>query len=107
MNNHGPALVPEFFGDLERLDMDIVPPGQFVARLMQRAMMVATQWHGELVADFETQGSRLRKPQVMRIRRLTSTNETWVRGNKPQMALVTKAFGRRNRQDAFIDPSRR
>ena len=64
-----------------------LPPGHFIAGLMQLPMMAAAERHRELIADFEAEGSRLRKPQVMRIGRLTSANEAWLRGNKPQMRL--------------------
>jgi hypothetical protein len=39
------------------------------------AMMRTAQGYGELIADFEAQGSGLRKPQVMRIGRLPAADE--------------------------------
>ena len=42
---------------------------------MQLSMMTATERYGELVADFETQRSRLGKPQVVRIGRLPAADE--------------------------------
>jgi hypothetical protein len=39
------------------------------------AMMRTAEGHGEFVADFEAQGSRLRKPQVMRIGRLPAADQ--------------------------------
>ena len=38
-------------------------------------MMNTAEGYGELVADFEAQGSRLGKPQVMRIGRLPAADE--------------------------------
>ena len=43
---------------------------------MQLPMMTAAERNGELVADLETDGSGLRKPQVMRIARLPAADET-------------------------------
>jgi hypothetical protein len=43
--------------------------------MMQLPMMTAAERYGEFVADFETQCSGLRKPQVMRIGRLLAANE--------------------------------
>ena len=37
--------------------------------------MTAAERHGELIADFEAQGSGLGKPQVMRIGRLPAADE--------------------------------
>ena len=68
-------LIPKPLGDLERLDLEAFPPGHFIAGLMQLSMVTAAKGYGELVADFEAERSRLRKPQVMRIGRLPAANE--------------------------------
>jgi hypothetical protein len=47
-----------------------------VTSLMQLPMMTAAERDGELITHLETNGSRLRKPQVMRIGRLSATDET-------------------------------
>ena len=39
-------------------------------------MVTTAERHGELITDFETEGSRLGKAQVMRIRRLPTADET-------------------------------
>ena len=38
-------------------------------------MVTTAERHGELVTDFETEGSGLGKAQVMRIRRLSTTDQ--------------------------------
>ena len=43
---------------------------------MQLPVMTAAERDGELVADFETEGSGLGKPQVMRIGGLPPADET-------------------------------
>ena len=60
-------LFPKSLGDRQRIDIEILPPDHLIAGLMQLPMMTAAERDGELVADFETEGSGLRKPQVMRI----------------------------------------
>jgi hypothetical protein len=70
---------------------------------MNLAMMTAAERHGELIADFETQGSGLRKPQVMRIARLPAADEAGLRGNKPQMGFVAKTPRLGDGQNALID----
>ena len=82
-----------------------VPPRTLVSGLVQLPMMPATKRHCELIAHLETNGSRLRKPQVMRIGRLPATDETRLRGNEFQMRLVTQSFGFGNRELALVNPS--
>jgi hypothetical protein len=43
---------------------------------MQLPMMAAAERDGELVTDFHAQRSRLGEPQVMRVGRLPSTDQT-------------------------------
>jgi hypothetical protein len=81
----------------------VLPPSHLIAGLMQLPMMTSAEGHGELVAHFETEGSGLRKPQVMWIRWLTPADEAGLRGNKPQMGFVTQPFGLGNGQNALID----
>jgi hypothetical protein len=69
------AFFPQVLGGLHWLDPQICPPGHFIAGLMQLPMMTAAERYGEFVADFETQGSGLRKPQVMRIGRLPAADQ--------------------------------
>ena len=68
-------LLPELLGDWQGIDFQILPPGYFIAGLMQLAMMTAAERHRELVADFEAECSWLRKPQVMRIGRLPAADQ--------------------------------
>ena len=56
-----PAFCPEPLCDWQRFDIEIVPPCDFIARSMQLVMVIAAERHRELVADFETQRSRLRE----------------------------------------------
>jgi hypothetical protein len=48
-------LLPQALGDRERRDLEALPPGQFIARLMQLPMVAAAQRHGELDADLHAQ----------------------------------------------------
>ena len=98
-------LFPQLFGDWQGIDFQVLPPGHFIAGLMQLAMMTAAERYSELVADFETQGSGLRKPQVMRIGRLPAADEAGLRGDEPQMGFVTQPFGLGNGENALVDLS--
>ena len=68
--------MPKAPGDLQRFDLEVFPPGHLIAGLMQLPVMTAAEGHGELVADFEADGSGLGKPQVMRIAGLPAADET-------------------------------
>ena len=69
-------LFPKPLGNLQRINMQVRPPGHFVASLMQLPMMTAAERDSELVTDLKADGSRLCKPQVMRVAGLTTTYET-------------------------------
>ena len=98
-------LLPKLLGDGQGIDFQVLPPSYFIAGLMQVPMMTAAQRHCELVADFETQGSGLCEPQVMRIGRLPAANEAGLRGNEPQMGFVTQPFGLGDGENALVDLS--
>ena len=70
-----PAFLPKPLGDWQRIDVDALPRRHFIAGLMQVPMVAAAERYGELIADFETQGPGLGKPQVMRIGRLAPANQ--------------------------------
>ena len=97
------ALLPKPLGNLQCIDFQVVPPGHLIAGLMQLAMMTAAERYGELVADFETQRSGLRKPQVMRIGRLPAADQAGLRGDEPQMGFVAQPFGLGDGEKAFVD----
>ena len=60
-------LLPQILCDGERLNVEALPPGQFIARLMQLPVMTAAERDSELIADLHAERSRLGKPQMMRI----------------------------------------
>ena len=72
------AFLPKTLGDLQRFDIQVVPPGHFVTGLMQLLMVITAKRHGELIADFKTQRSGLSKAQMVRIGRLTPADQAWL-----------------------------
>ena len=97
------ALRPKLFSDRQRLDTQIVPPGEFVSCMMQLPVMLTTERHSEFVADFHAERSGLGKAQMMRVRWLSPTDKTRVRANEAQMGFVAMPFGLGMRQNAFVD----
>jgi hypothetical protein len=63
-----PRLLPEPPGDGERVQPHVVPPGAFVADIVQLAVVRAAERHGELVANLGAERLRLSEADVMRIR---------------------------------------
>ena len=47
------CLLPKLPRKTKGVDLEVFPPGSFVAVLMERAVMPAAEWDGELVADFD------------------------------------------------------
>jgi len=39
------------------IDVERLPPGNFVAGLMKLSMMPTAEWNGEFIADFDAQSS--------------------------------------------------
>ena len=68
-------LFPKPIGDLQRFEVELLPPSHFVAGLMQLPVMTAAEGYGELVADLEADGPGLRKPQVMWVGWLPTADE--------------------------------
>ena len=69
---------------------------------MKLPMMPAAERHYELIADLKTDGSRLSKPQMMRIARLSAADQ--LRRNELQMHFVAQPFGFGNGELAFVNP---
>lgn len=83
--------MPKFAGDRKRIDIEIQPPGDFVAGLMKLAVMDATQWHGEFIADFSPHCARLCKAQMMGIGGCAPTNQARLCCNKSQVGRIPAA----------------
>ena len=91
-----PRLGPELSGNWAGIDAKIVPPGSFVTRVMERAMMCAAQRDSELVADFTPEGPRLGKAKVMGIRGRSPADQARLRADELQMPLISPARGFRD-----------
>ena len=58
-------LFPETFCDLPCIDLQVLPPSNFIASLMHQSMVTSAERHGELITDLEADRTRLRKPKMM------------------------------------------
>src|SRR5947209_5185663 len=89
-NDRRMRFLPERARNRERLDADLCPPGEFVAGLVQVAVMAAAERHDELIAHLHTDRARLCEAEVMRISRLPAANDTGLRGNELQVRLIAQ-----------------
>jgi len=71
----GMRFFPQVSRDFQGIHSVTVLPRAFIAGLVQLPVMPAAKRDRELITHLETNGSRLCKPQVMRIGRLPATDE--------------------------------
>ena len=69
-------LLPQSFSEFECVDIEVFPPSNLIADLMQLSVMSAAKWDGEFIANLETDRPLLRKAQVMRIGGLPAADQT-------------------------------
>ena len=100
------GLFPQSLGNRERINLEIFPPGYFISSLMQLPMVTAAERDSELITDFQTDRSWLRKSKMMRIGRLSPADEARLRCNEFEMCLVTEPFGFGNGELALVDAIR-
>jgi hypothetical protein len=91
--------LPKLPCDLDRNNLLVGPPGDFVAMAMQLLMMLAAEWDRKFVADLASERSRLGKFEVVRIARLAPADQARLRGDKPQMGLIPPSDGFSERPD--------
>src|SRR6516165_6263199 len=79
---------PEVGGNHKGIDILALPPGALIAAPVELAMVQPTDRNGEAVADLAPHRSRLRKPEVMGIRRGSAADKTGLSGDEPQMVAI-------------------
>ena len=83
-----PRVLPEPECDWKRINMDLVPPRGLVTVTMKLAVVDPTNRDGELIADSVSEGARLHKREMMRIRRRSTAYKARLPGHKLPMLLV-------------------
>src|SRR5262245_61067147 len=89
--------------DLQCIDLQVLPPSRLGPDRMKLPMVSTTKWHGKFIADLETDGSRLRKAQMMRIGGLSPAHQTRLRRHEFRVRLVAQALGFGDGELALID----
>jgi hypothetical protein len=97
------CLLPKSLCNRQRLDLEPLPPGQFIARLMQLSVMTAAERHREFIADFHADPPWLSKTQMMRIARLPPADQAGLGGDEFQVRLIAQPLGFGDRELALVD----
>ena len=97
-------FAPKLLSGSESINTGLCPPCDFVTRAVNLAMVTAAKRDGEFVADFTPQGRRLREPQMMRIRRLSSAYQARPPGDVFHVMAIPKPTRFRERKRALVDP---
>jgi hypothetical protein len=59
----------------QRLDIELLPPCEFISALVKLTMMKPAERHGELVTHLATEGALLRELKMVGIRRAATAGE--------------------------------
>jgi hypothetical protein len=70
---------------------------------MHRAMMPATEWDRELIADLAAEGTWLGESEMVRVRVLATAHEARLLGDIAQMLPVAIATRSRDCERALVD----
>ena len=71
----------------KRIYLVLLPPASLVTGRMIFAVVNGAERHGELIAHLESQTARLCKANMMRMRRLASTNQARLLRNEAEVLL--------------------
>ena len=72
-------------GNSQRIDFALVPPPPLIAGRMIFAVVNGTERHGELIAHFECESSRLGIGNMMRVSGGATADDAWLLSNKAQL----------------------
>ena len=68
---------------VQRIDIELLPPCEFVAALVKLAMMKPAERHGKFVTHFAPECPLFSKPKVMRIGRGAPAGQTGLGAHEP------------------------
>jgi len=74
---------PQPLRGVERIDVEVSPPQEFVTALVKLAMMKPAEGDGEFVTHFPPECPLLSKPKVMRIGRGAPAGQTGLGAHEP------------------------
>ena len=85
------ALKPQHAGSRKRIYSGILPPRSFTTVAMELAVVRATEWHRELIADLAAERARLREAQMVWIGGPATADQARLLHHMPDMIAVANA----------------
>ena len=80
-----PGGFAQFLRHNERVDLTLLPPPSLIARCVIFAVVDGAERHGEFVAHFECNPSRLRVADMMGVGWGTAADDAWLLGDKAKV----------------------
>ena len=74
---------PQPLRRVQRIDIEVLPPCEFVTALAKLAMMKPAEWDSEFVTHFAPECALFSKPKVMRIGRAATARQTRLGAHEP------------------------
>ena len=68
---------------VQRIELEVLPPTEFVTPPVKLAMMKPAEWDGEFVTHFAPECPLFSKPKVMGIRRDAPAGQTGLGAHEP------------------------
>jgi hypothetical protein len=75
--------LPKVLRRVQRIDIELLPPCEFLTALVKLATMKPAEWDGEFVAHLAPKCALFSKPKVMRIRRTATARQTGLGAHEP------------------------
>ena len=100
---NAPRRNPKHPRSRDGIDSPPLPPGDFVSEVMVVTMMRSAQGNCELVADLASHRARLGEAKMVGVGRTSAANQTWMRRDEFEMALVAMPAGLANGEFALFD----
>ena len=74
---------PQPLRHVQRIDIEVLPPCEFVTALVKLAMVKPAEWNSEFVTHFAPGCPLFSKPKVMCIRRTATAGQTGLGADEP------------------------
>jgi hypothetical protein len=98
-----PGRFPQLPSNYDRLNLVGLPPRGLVTMTVEGAMVTSAQRDCVFVANPPAKSARLRKSQMMSVRRPSAAYEARVRRYEPKVRTVAVAARFAKRERAFVD----
>ena len=97
------ALFPESAGDLDRINIGLLPPRALVACAMHRPMMSPAERDRELIADLAAKRTWPHEAEVVRIRGPAAAHKARLLGDIAKVLAVAVATRSGDCEETFVD----